>query len=665
LIRFVALLAACIVRLLGQQPPTFGVPCTSSVDVPAIVVSEGIAELASDLVIKCQGGSPTPAGQAIPQVTLRAYINVNVTSRLLMTSPDLSEALLLIDDPAPQIQLVCSKLPCSISGTGGGVAADSTSPYNGTVGHYNVFQATQIGSNAIEWAGVPLDAPGPARVRTLRITNVRANLSQLANCMCLLPQEQFVMFVMTDGPSRISISNPQDTIGFIQTGLRFTASTAVFPSFTPHNAVGPVTDFTMTFAEGFSTAFKPRTVAMRPDDTSANANQNIPGKAFASASGFYNASFSGTYAGAGLATQGTRLMAHFENVPAGVGLFVTERPTTASSTLRVQLVSTGPEGDGPYDPVPDTANGFAPVTVYNGSAIAVWEVLAASPTDLESVEFGVAASFTPDPFNLLAQTGTATVRGSLAPLSAVRIASLTDPVPRFMENIARPAFTITDRGTPVIGGVVNNANYAPSAPLAPGSVAAIFGTYLTLKADTSFSGPVATLGGTTVEINGVAAPIFATTLAQVNVEIPWELAGLSEGSLKVTVDGRESAPVTIKLADTAPYIFVSGGRPVIARQLPVQPGSMLTIYGTGFGPVHNQPATGSAVTEFTSTTLNTPTVTIGGVSAEVTFSGLAPGLAGVWEVNVKVPDGVTFGPAVPLKLSIGGVDANAVAISLP
>src|SRR5258708_3157666 len=210
--RIVALLAACIVPVLGQQPPPFGVPCNSSVDLPAIVTSEGVAELASDVVIKCQGGSPTPAGQAIPQVTLRAFTNVNVTSRLLMTSPDLSEALLLIDDPAPQIQLACPRLPCSISGTGGGVGADSTSPYNGAPGHYNVFQATQFAANAIEWAGVPLDAPGPGRVRTLRITNVRANLNQLANVVCLLPCEQFVMFVTTAGPTTISLINPPNVL---------------------------------------------------------------------------------------------------------------------------------------------------------------------------------------------------------------------------------------------------------------------------------------------------------------------------------------------------------------------------------------------------------------------------------------------------------------------
>ena len=664
MIRIIALLAIGMVSALAQTLPFPGMFCTSSVELPAIIPSEGVAELVSDLVIKCQSGTPTPAGQPVAQLTLRAYVNTNVTSRLLTTSPDLSEALLLIDDPAPQIQLPCSKLPCSISGTGGGVAGEPASPYNGSPGRYNIFQATQIGANAVEWAGVPLDAPGPGRVRTLRITNVRADVNQLAYCVCLGPQA-LVMFVMAAGPSLIIITNPQNTVGYIQQGLNFSAGTAVFPSFAPHNTAGPATDFTITFAEGFSTAFKPRTVATRPDDTSPNASQNLPGKSYPSASGFYNASFSGTYAGAGLATQGTRLMAHFENVPRGASLFVTAQPATASSTLRVQLISTGPHGDGLYDAVPAGGNSFAPLTVYNGSATAVWEVLAASPTDLESAAFGVAVSFTPDPSSPIAQTGTATVRGSLAPLTNVRIASLTDPAPRFIESIARPAFTITDRGTPLVNAVVNAADYAVNAPMAPGSVAAIFGTYLTLKADTNFSGPVAALGGTEVTINGITAPIYATTPQQVNVEIPWELAGLTEASLKITVDGQESAPVAIKLADTAPYIFVYGGRPLISRQLPVQPGSLLIIYGTGFGPVRNQPATGSPTTQFTSVTLNTPTVTIGGVPAEVTFSGLAPGIGGVWQVSVRLPEGVAFGPAVPIKLSIGGIDANPVTMSLP
>lgn len=606
------------------------------------------------MVIKCQGNaSSTPPGKAIPQVTLRAYLNVNVTSRLIATSPNLSEALLLIDEPSPSFQLACPKLPCSIT-------ADSTSPYNGGPGHYNVFQATQPGNNYVEWAGIPIDPPGPGRILTLRITNVRASVNNNLNSGFF--GSPLIMFVTAEGPNSIPINNPQQTLGFLSPGLKFTTTTTVLSSSTSHNSAKLGTDFTMTFAEGFSTVFKPRTAAIDPDDTSNNANQNVPGKPFGTTSGFYNASFSGTYAGVGLATQGTRLMAHFQNVPIGVSLYVTSKPTKASNTVLVRLISTGPEGEAPYQPVavPFSANGFAQITVSNGSATAVWEVLAASNADLESAEFGVALSF-PSPSPI----GAATVRGSLAPITRTKIASLTDPIPRYLENFARPAFTITDRSAPFITALVNAASFAAGAPVSPGSVVAIFGTNLGTKAEVGNGSPVLTLGGATVTINGIPAPIFATTMGQINVQIPWELAGMPEAFVQVTAGGVQSVAQIIKLADTAPYIFIRpDGQPLIPRELPVRTGSILIIFGTGFGPVINQPATGRPGT-LLSTTLNTPTVTIGGLSAEVTYSGLNPAFVGVWDVKVLIPEGVAFGPAVPVKVAINGIDANAVSISLP
>ena len=378
--------------LCGESARTQSLPrtvCSTSLDTPAPVTAptEGVAELVSDLVIKCQSSdAPTPIGQPIPKLLLRIFINTNTTVRLFSTSPDLSEALLLMDEPAPQNQLVCSVSPCSIQGTGGGVGNELNSPYNGSPGRFNVFQARIVAGNQLEWDDLPFDLPPPGRTRTLRITNIRANMAEIANGQF----NQIFAFVQLQGFSSFAITNPQQAVGYQQYGLRFTHTTATFPSFFDHNvsktgSPAPSTDFTITFSEGFATAFKPRTVASHPDDVSSNANQNVPGKSYASASGFYNSSFKGTYAGAGLATQGTRLIAHFQNVPQGVSLFVTEQPINGSATLRGQLVSTGPNGDGPYDPVAATNNGFAPITVYSGSAVAVWEVISASPTDLESV----------------------------------------------------------------------------------------------------------------------------------------------------------------------------------------------------------------------------------------------------------------------------------------
>ena len=47
------------------------------------------------------------------------------------------------------------------------------------------------------------------------------------------------------------------------------------------------------------------------------------------------------------------------------------------------------------------------------------------------------------------------------------------------------------------------------------------------------------------------------------------------------------------------------------------------------------------------------TVTIGGINAQVAFSGLASGFVGLWQLNVKIPDNAPTGNAVPLVVSFG------------
>jgi uncharacterized protein (TIGR03437 family) len=65
-----------------------------------------------------------------------------------------------------------------------------------------------------------------------------------------------------------------------------------------------------------------------------------------------------------------------------------------------------------------------------------------------------------------------------------------------------------------------------------------------------------------------------------------------------------------------------------------------------------------------SQTLTTPIVTIGGVGAVVSYSGLAPTLVGVYQVNAIVPSGVSAGNAVPVVISIGKVASNTVTIAV-
>ena len=85
----------------------------------------------------------------------------------------------------------------------------------------------------------------------------------------------------------------------------------------------------------------------------------------------------------------------------------------------------------------------------------------------------------------------------------------------------------------------------------------------------------------------------------------------------------------------------------------------------GLGAVSHQPASGAASPlKPLAETSTTPHVTIGGVPAAVTFSGLAPGFVGEYQVNALVPASVLPGSAVPVAISIGGVTSNNVTIAV-
>jgi uncharacterized protein (TIGR03437 family) len=79
----------------------------------------------------------------------------------------------------------------------------------------------------------------------------------------------------------------------------------------------------------------------------------------------------------------------------------------------------------------------------------------------------------------------------------------------------------------------------------------------------------------------------------------------------------------------------------------------------------NQPATGAAAssTQLAPTT-ELASVTIGGITENAVFSGLAPGFVGLYQVNALVPAGVALGSAVPVTISIGGATSNQVTVAV-
>jgi len=273
-------------------------------------------------------------------------------------------------------------------------------------------------------------------------------------------------------------------------------------------------------------------------------------------------------------------------------------------------------------------------------------------------------------------TGSATVSLTVAANTAAA-RSATISVAGVSVQVAQPS------GTPSpsinVGGVVSAASYA--AAVAPGSIAAVFGNFLVNSTTTASGTPwPATLAGLSMQFAGkYPAPLYLVSAGQVSLQVPWELAGQAQTALTVTMSGQTSAPQTANVVPFAPAIFTTNAQGsgqgailensssrLVDSSFPAVAGSTyVQIYCTGLGAVTNQPASGSAAPSSPlSRTTTTPTVTIGGVSAVVAFSGLVPGTVGLYQVNVQVPAGSPTGSAVPVVISMGGATSNSVTMAV-
>jgi len=122
---------------------------------------------------------------------------------------------------------------------------------------------------------------------------------------------------------------------------------------------------------------------------------------------------------------------------------------------------------------------------------------------------------------------------------------------------------------------------------------------------------------------------------------------------------------TINSQGTGQGAILDAAYRLVDASNPAASGSFVLIYCTGLGSVTNPPPTGSpASLTDPSPTPMFPTVTIGGVSANVSFSGLAPGYVGLYQVNAQVPAGLAANNAAPVAISMEGAVSNTVTIAV-
>ncbi len=234
---------------------------------------------------------------------------------------------------------------------------------------------------------------------------------------------------------------------------------------------------------------------------------------------------------------------------------------------------------------------------------------------------------------------------------------------------------------PYISKGIFNAATQQSGSLAPGSYATISGLDFSSTPIIPTTGylPIS-LGVTSVTFDApgisVAAPISYMSPTLINVQIPWELQGQTSATVKVRYHDLAGPTVTLPLAPASPAYFeytdaTNSALSVVAQDLNYAlitsqngagRGKVITLYANGLGPVDNTPATGQSSSSTTlARTTSQPTVTIGGKTATILFSGMTPQTIGLYQINVQVPADAPAG-LQPLTLSIGGVTAKSSQI---
>lgn len=214
--------------------------------------------------------------------------------------------------------------------------------------------------------------------------------------------------------------------------------------------------------------------------------------------------------------------------------------------------------------------------------------------------------------------------------------------------------------------VTSSAAPPPGAlSVAPGSLISIYGIGLaaeTAQASSSTAWPYQ-LGGTTLTLGGLPVQLQYANSTQINALVPSVAPGLYALVL-TTAQGTHS--INLMIEQVVPSLFtLSGGTAaalhaatgqVVTASNPAVPGEYVSLFGTGLGPTSLSNGLNIAQT--------TPSVSIGGDQAAVTFAGRAPGFVGLDQINVQIPSSIQPAAQVAVSATSGNRTSNTVLLAV-
>ncbi|HZL56499.1 MAG TPA: hypothetical protein VFC21_05430, partial [Bryobacteraceae bacterium] len=211
--------------------------------------------------------------------------------------------------------------------------------------------------------------------------------------------------------------------------------------------------------------------------------------------------------------------------------------------------------------------------------------------------------------------------------------------------------------------VSNAASFKGTGVVSPGELASIYDStggslgpdpYVQNTAFDLYGNLPNGAAGVSVTFDGILAPIYLAYAKQLNVQVPFEVAGKTSTQVVVNYYGSKSAPVTLAVAPAQPAFFTAtaGGNDSIIQnfpdnslnsgQNPIARGGFVTIYGTGIGMPYPLGTGQQGVVPPTGYTSASASCSFGGQSAAA-YAYWVFGLVGEASWTVQVPSGSPTG----------------------
>ncbi|HUB83137.1 MAG TPA: hypothetical protein VMB03_30260 [Bryobacteraceae bacterium] len=236
-------------------------------------------------------------------------------------------------------------------------------------------------------------------------------------------------------------------------------------------------------------------------------------------------------------------------------------------------------------------------------------------------------------------------------------------------NAQPPSYTAAD--------IVNASDYS-AGPFAPNSVLSIFGSNLSWDTATYTlqAGQAALpteLASVQVGVDEWQAPLLYVSPSQINFLVPsTETSG--SAVVRVVREGVAGPPVTVTLVAGAPALFSTTAGFAIATHLdgspltdasPGQAGEFVVVYATGLGVTSPNPAPGEIPTEAAEIQLfGSLNVSLNGAALPallVSYAGVTPGYAGLYQLNIRLPQGVPADPVI--QVSVGTQSSGSLKLA--